>query len=64
MTEIICCGVKLIRGSGYFPTDYMCPKCGLEYNSSGSKLAPRSQWGEDTGECFGAGEVYDENEIY
>jgi len=27
--------------------------CGLEYNSSGQELAPRSQWGEETGEKFG-----------
>lgn len=25
-------------------------ECGLEYNSSGQELAPRSQWGWDTGE--------------
>ena len=24
--------------------------CGLDYNSSGQQLAPRSQWGEETGE--------------
>lgn len=26
--------------------------CGLCYNGSGQKLAPRSQWGEETGEHF------------
>lgn len=25
-------------------------KCGADYNSTGSRLAPRSQWGEETGE--------------
>lgn len=27
-----------------------CEKCGTDYNSSGQELAPRSQWGEETGE--------------
>ena len=27
-----------------------CDKCGAEYNMSGQRLAPRSQWGEETGE--------------
>jgi hypothetical protein len=26
--------------------------CGTEYNGFGQKLAPRSQWGEETGEVF------------
>lgn len=26
--------------------------CGLEYNGSGQMLAPRDQWGEETGEVF------------
>lgn len=25
-------------------------ECGEEYNSAGQRLAPRSQWGEETGE--------------
>lgn len=25
-------------------------ECGAEYNGSGQQLAPRSQWGEETGE--------------
>ena len=25
-------------------------KCGRDYNMSGQRLAPRSQWGEETGE--------------
>lgn len=27
-----------------------CHKCGRDYNTSGQLLAPRSQWGEETGE--------------
>jgi len=27
-----------------------CPKCGRLYNGAGQELAPRSQWGEETGE--------------
>jgi hypothetical protein len=30
-----------------------CEQCGTDYNSSGQRLAPRSQWGEDTGESLG-----------
>jgi hypothetical protein len=29
-----------------------CQRCGREYNGSGQLLAPRSQWGEETGERF------------
>lgn len=35
-------------------------KCGREFNSAGQELAPREQWGEETGEhwseCVGQGE--------
>jgi hypothetical protein len=27
-----------------------CDGCGADYNSGGQRLAPRSQWGEETGE--------------
>jgi hypothetical protein len=27
--------------------------CGRDYNSAGQRLAPRSQWGEETGESLG-----------
>lgn len=27
-------------------------ECGVDYDSSGNELAPRSQWGEETGECW------------
>ncbi|MDF2534249.1 MAG: hypothetical protein K0R18_406 [Bacillales bacterium] len=30
--------------------------CGVEYNGAGQALAPRSQWGEETGETFYEGE--------
>lgn len=33
-----------------FGRDYSCDRCGREYNSGGQDLAPRSQWGEETGE--------------
>ncbi len=33
-----------------------CDKCGTEYNGGGQQLAPRSQWGEETGETFLDGE--------
>lgn len=30
--------------------DYNCERCGRDYNSAGQLLAPREQWGEETGE--------------
>ncbi len=27
-----------------------CEHCGADYNSAGQRLAPRSQWGKETGE--------------
>ena len=30
-----------------------CGKCGADYNGSGQLLAPREQWGEETGETLG-----------
>jgi len=29
-----------------------CPHCNADYNASGQLLAPRSQWGEETGESW------------
>lgn len=29
-----------------------CPKCSADYNWNGQRLAPRSQWGEETGESL------------
>lgn len=45
------CGTTLerYRGQG----DITCPNCGAEHNSFGQRLAPRSQWGEETGESYG-----------
>lgn len=45
------CGTQLerYRGEG----DIRCPNCGTEHNSFGQRLAPRSQWGEETGESYG-----------
>ena len=44
--------------------DAGCDRCGAEYNSGGQLLAPRSQWGEETGESAadyfaGVAESYD-----
>ena len=44
--EVECCGEKL-QCSGFTNT---CPTCGADYNNSGQRLAPREQWGEETGE--------------
>lgn len=46
--EIIClCGEK-VWCSGFTNT---C-RCGRDYNWAGQLLAPRSQWGEETGEFY------------
>ena len=44
--ELECCGEWLSLGS----FTNTCPHCGADYNGSGSLLASRSQWGEETGE--------------
>ena len=36
----------------YDPFAESCPNCRREYNGCGQLLAPRSQWGEETGEVF------------
>lgn len=33
-----------------FGRDYDCERCGRAYNSGGQELAPREQWGCETGE--------------
>ena len=50
---ITCCGT----GYGHEGYEVVCDNftntcewCGADYNSFGQKLAPRSQWGEETGE--------------
>jgi hypothetical protein len=44
---IKCCGRTLELYSSW---SNECGKCGTEYNGFGQKLAPRSQWGYETGE--------------
>tara|TARA_B100000212_G_scaffold102737_1_gene75806 strand:+ start:4344 stop:4802 length:459 start_codon:yes stop_codon:yes gene_type:complete len=44
--ELKCCDEWLSLGS----FTNTCPHCGADYNGSGSLLASRSQWGEETGE--------------
>lgn len=46
LTEIQCCGQWLACDS--FTNTCRC--CGRDYNWSGQRLAPREQWGEETGE--------------
>jgi len=43
---IMCCGEELV--CKHFTNT--CPCCGTDYNMSGQQLAPREQWGEETGE--------------
>jgi len=45
---VTCCGEELWC-EGFTST---CPCCGADYNSAGQLLAPRSQWGEETGETW------------
>ena len=44
--ELTCCGTQLVL-SRFTNT---CSKCGADYNQSGSLLASRQFWGEETGE--------------
>lgn len=43
------CGVEVELWDTWCST---CTKCGRDYNGSGQLLAPRSQWGEETGETL------------
>jgi len=43
---ITCCGSDLV--CEHFTNT--CDHCGADYNFAGQTLAPRSQWGEETGE--------------
>jgi len=45
-TQVRCCGEWL---SCYRFTN-TCSNCGADYNMGGQQLAPRAQWGEETGE--------------
>lgn len=44
--SIKCCG-EWIECRAFTNT---CSVCGADFNMSGQRLAPRSQWGEETGE--------------
>lgn len=46
MATVICCGEEL-ECTKFTNT---CPECGTDYSTSGQQLAPRDQWGEETGE--------------
>lgn len=52
---IQCCGQPLECG-GFTNT---CPTCGADYNWNGTRLAPREQWGEETGETAAEILTYD-----
>lgn len=45
---IRCCGVELVCDA----FTNTCDHCGADYNFAGQLLAPRSQWGEETGESW------------
>jgi hypothetical protein len=54
--EINYCRVGLCEcGTEVYLDGFTCPcdGCGRDYNSAGQELAPRSQWGEETGESLG-----------
>lgn len=42
------CGAELYATIGQFTIT--CDRCHADYNGSGARLAPRSQWGEETNE--------------
>jgi len=46
VTEVKCCG-RWLRCDRFTNT---CDTCNADYNMSGQRLAPREQWGEETGE--------------
>jgi len=56
-----CCGADLVC------RDFTntCSRCGADYNMSGQRLAPRTQWGAETGEhwsdCIGP---FDDTETF
>jgi hypothetical protein len=45
-TQVLCCG-DWLSCCGFTNT---CSTCGADFNMSGQRLAPREQWGEETGE--------------
>jgi len=44
---LCCCGEEV-----YLDRFTNACECGRDYNSAGQELAPRSQWGEETGESY------------
>jgi hypothetical protein len=46
---IICSCGEQIACTGFTNT---CDNCDADYNMAGQRLAPRSQWGEETGESW------------
>ncbi len=62
--DVICKGVRILRWNVREPAVGLCEcgkevelshftntcECGADYNFAGQRLAPREQWGEETGE--------------
>jgi hypothetical protein len=46
------CSRKVVLSSGWANKCPNFENCQSEYNGAGQRLAPRSQWGEETGEQF------------
>lgn len=53
------CGCELLLDSGWSNECH----CGREYNGGGQLLAPRSQWGEETGESMADMELNQEGAL-
>jgi hypothetical protein len=43
---VVCCNEEIVC----YDFTNTCSKCGRDYNFAGQSLAPRSEWGWDTGE--------------
>ena len=43
------CHVKVWLSDAFWNT---CDNCGADFDGNGNMLAPREQWGEETGECL------------
>lgn len=53
--QVIPAAIRCVCGAEvelYDPFLSTCDKCGRDYNGGGQLLAPRSQWGEETGESL------------